>query len=651
MCGTSILTKYMPRFFSPLLLRFDTITAIRAARITLASLAAFVVSLLLGLDSPYLAAMTIWAVAQPTRGALIGKGIARIAGALLGAMAAVVLVGLLGLHPAAYAFGLAAWISACSVRASLSSGLHPHAAVLAAYTALLLSLIGLAPEANPWLTGLSRLATILVAIAVSASLTRLWAPVSDHALLRRRTSRTAEEACQWIDAVLSESRSRKEVMALETRLVSDMAIIDSQCDTNTAEGISSRHERRHIRRLLTAILSAMAATRSLIESPHAPLPEAERTDSRHTTPQDVHRTLDAWLTAQEPIPAHLRESASVLRGALFALEMEQKGLEPLSIPSVNTSNPLVTFRDWPDALRNGARTFIVMLALGLAWVVTQWPLFLLSLIGAAILCTVFATQEVPRTELKRSPAGALIGALASLLFVAGPLPWLHTLPALLLALAPFLFTGAWLLTRRRSKIVGLDYCATFLLLTAPSLSTPIDLEQTLALLPGPVLAACVTLLAFRYIFPSNPTQRLLDLAEAMIQEIRRLGQDQLEVSASYWRAAALHRGLRLVMRASTAGVPPRQSVDMAILSINLGAELFRIRQALPLLPEEDPLALQTQQLLQALSQLEHCPQRLSDAFIALSEQAPQPSGLQMSLRRAGEMLERLPTQARVILQA
>src|SRR5690606_42017728 len=104
----------------------------------------------------------------------------------------------------------AARSSAGSVRASASSGLHPHAAVLAAYTALLLSLIGLAPEAKPWLTGLSRLATILVAIAVSASLTRLWAPVSDHALLRRRTSRTAEEACQSSAAVRSESRSRQE---------------------------------------------------------------------------------------------------------------------------------------------------------------------------------------------------------------------------------------------------------------------------------------------------------------------------------------------------------------------------------------------------------------------------------------------------------
>src|SRR5690606_11394287 len=118
-----------------------------------------------------------------------------------------------------------------------------------------------------------------------------------------------------------------------------------------------------------------------------------------------------------------RESANVLRGALFALEMEQKGLEPLSIPSANASNPIVTFRDWPDALRNGARTFLVMLSLGLLWVFTQWPLLIPSLIGATILCTVFATQEVPRTELRRSPLGALTGSLTSVLFVAGPLAW------------------------------------------------------------------------------------------------------------------------------------------------------------------------------------------------------------------------------------
>lgn len=639
----------MPRLFTSLLLRFDTITAIRAARLTLASLAAYVVAVVLQLDTPYLAALTIWTVAQPTRGALIGKGFARLAGALVGALAAVGLIALSGLHPLAYVVGLAAWVSVCSVRASLTGGLHPHAAVLAAYTGFLLSLIGLSPDPEPWLTGLSRLATVVLAIAVSASLTRLWAPATDQALLQGRTSRTAEEACQWIAAVLSESRSRKEVMALETRLISDMAIINRQCDANAAEGISSRHDRRHIRRLLTAILSAMAATRSLVESPHEPLPEHEDIDTRYTTPQDVHRTLDAWLIAQEPIPANLRESASVLRGALYALETEQQGLEPLSIPSANASNPLVSFRDWPDALRTGARSFIVLLGLGLVWMATAWPLFILSLFGATILCTIFATQEVPRSELKRAPIGALIGALAGLLFVAVPLPWLHTLPTLLLALVPFLFTGAWLSTRRRSTIVGLDYCASFLLVVAPSLNSPIGLEATLALVPGPFLAALVTRLAFRFIFPSNPTQRLLDLADAMIHELRRLGQDQLEVSASYWRAGALHRGLRLVMRASTAGVAPRRPVDMAILSINLGAELFRIRQALQLMPDTDPLARSIRELLNALAAPDEDPQRLAHDFILLSEQAPQPGGLAMSLRRTGEMLERLPTEANVIL--
>ena len=77
-----------------------------SAKTFASSMAALYIALLLDLDRPYWAMMTVYVVAQPLTGAMRSKSVFRFAGTLLGAIAAIALVPNLVAAPA-----IVGWLS------------------------------------------------------------------------------------------------------------------------------------------------------------------------------------------------------------------------------------------------------------------------------------------------------------------------------------------------------------------------------------------------------------------------------------------------------------------------------------------------------------------------------------------------------------
>lgn len=638
------------------LLKNHQTTLARALRNTIAALGALLAAILLGLDSPYWSAMTVWSVAQPTRGSLIGKCTARLAGTAAGALVAIPLVHVAAWGDLAFVVALALWVGLCAMVSNVLKGFHTYTSLLAGYTASMVALLALSHPEQAGTLALERVACIGVGVLASTFFTLLWTPSSELGLLRERLNRTSLEAGRWINSVLAGNTEADDHAKALERVISDMAIIDAQCDAGTSGSPAVLHERRAVRNLLVAILDAIACTHALAGTlrelstglprytqPDQPSPEALRHALSTCLSPTPESSSDHDSSSGEASDSGLREQLVYLHNCMDVIAKRQRRL----LDKGEQSGPIrtaQTHREWRDALRTGIRVAIVLTSLGLVWMFTQHPLMLMAILGASILCSVFATMEVPKTSILHALLGTAAGTLAALICTFGLLIHPLSLPTLLLALAPFIFFGAVLLAVRRTAGIGMDYSMTFLLLAAPHWPMTVDTPHFLNILPGPVLGALASALAFHFILPTDPLRRLKDIAWHIVHDIRGLAVTSQPVSEGFWRARALHRAMRLVVRASSAGLGTRLAVPFALASLNLGSDLLRLRQTLSTLPAHDPTVVRAHRLLSLLAAGRSHQSGLSRHFNTLAGQTRHLSkGLDTLLARIGRNLERYPS--------
>ncbi len=582
------------------LIRPGRAAVLRAARGTMAALLALALSIAAGLDSPFWAAMTVWLVAQPTRGQLVGKCLGRLAGSVIGAAAAVGFIHLYAASPELFVLVLAIWVGGTALLSNLLTGYRAYTALLSGYTAPLVALSGLHhPEAAGMLAA-SRVGCIAIGIVSSALLTWFATPGDDLGVLRDRALRLAGEMRSWMRALLSASEGREALARRETLLVTEMAILDSQCDVGTSGAPAVLKERRQVRALLNATLTAMAALKALESARHrpgdGPAAAAELEDLRAALTgagdaRDHAERIESWCGRASDHPVlprhHVRHLAEAMRTAAAGLERlstdDPLGTEAVARPARHL--------EWRDALRTGVRTFLTIAVLGTGWVLSGLDLFAMAMMGAAIMSALFASMETPKTSILRAVKGVAAGTVGAAVFVLLVLPHVHSEIMLLVALAPFVFVGALALADRRMAPLGMDYSMILMLLSAPAFPVTMERAHFLHIMPGPVLGALSAALALHLVFPTDPARRLADMQAAIRQAVLRLGETAVPVRDTLWRARALHRALRLVVRTSSAGQETAPATRLAIVSLALGEDLLAVRAIAESLPPEERDAL------------------------------------------------------------
>ena len=133
-----------------------------------ASLIALYIAFCMNLDDPKWAAITVWVVAQSSRGMSGSKSQYRILGTALGAVAAITLVALFAQTPELFLLGLAAWIGLCTGLATSLRNLRAYAAVLAGYTAAIIGLDAVSAQLHALDIALARFLYVVVGILAEA---------------------------------------------------------------------------------------------------------------------------------------------------------------------------------------------------------------------------------------------------------------------------------------------------------------------------------------------------------------------------------------------------------------------------------------------------------------------------------------------------
>jgi uncharacterized membrane protein YccC len=152
-----------------------------ALRTSVAALVALVVAYLFNVPHPWWAAMTVWLVAQPTRGLLLERSLARLAGTACGALAGALILYGLEDRLLLSIVALTSWLAVCAGLGGMFRHFRNYGFVLAGYTAAIVVLFSLADGTYDAGVTLDRVLCTIIGIACSA-----FAPLSRAEAASRR---------------------------------------------------------------------------------------------------------------------------------------------------------------------------------------------------------------------------------------------------------------------------------------------------------------------------------------------------------------------------------------------------------------------------------------------------------------------------------
>lgn len=485
-----------------------------ALRTTAAALLALAAAESFGILHPWWAAMTVWLVAQPTRGLLLERSLARLAGTVCGACAGALILSVLARHWLPALVAVAAWLALCAGLGSLFRHFRNYGFVLAGYTAAIVVLVGLGDgNADPG-PALDRVLCTVIGILCSALASFHAVPVVERGLATRAEDvlhRTLLCVEAWLLGHAPQPTSA---------LVSEIGTLDRAIDEYAAGSLRRRREAlrvRHVSRILLELIG-------LAGQPHraraVSLAPRDATDDIEDRPRRLARAaMEAGHAAM----------AQALDELAYALTPFSGAAQALIAPDFDPAS----------AWRAAARPVIALSIAAAVWQATGWQTGAMMVMTAALFTSLFSSNDQGNQMMLQVLLGTLSGALAGTAARLFLLPHATGLLPTLLCIAPFLLAGAWLMQRPATLKMAIDLTMTFLQTAQPG-SAPASAFRTLSEGGAIVAGALIAVATFWLILPATPDVRCRLLARRIARLTARVA-----TSPSRATAEAAQRSLRI----------------------------------------------------------------------------------------------------------
>ena len=156
-----------------------------ALRNTIAMCLALTVAYYLNLDEPYWAMTSAAVVSFPTVGGVISKSLGRIAGSLLGAIAALLLAGHTLNEPWFFLLSMSAWLGFCTWACAHFTNNVAYAFQLAGYTAAIIAfpMVNITEASQLWDIAQARVCEVIVGILCGGMMMMILPSSSDATAL------------------------------------------------------------------------------------------------------------------------------------------------------------------------------------------------------------------------------------------------------------------------------------------------------------------------------------------------------------------------------------------------------------------------------------------------------------------------------------
>lgn len=519
-----------------------------AVRTTAASLVALYIALLLDLDEPKWAAMTVWIVAQSSRGMSLSKSQYRLLGTVAGAAVALVLVALFAQTPELFLVALALWLGLCTAASTGLRNFRSYGAVLAGYTAAIIGISAASAPDQVFEIAVARVVYITLGILVEAVFTAIFAPDAPLAGIRARLDGFLRQT-----AAVSARALRGEDNSVALRELFAAAIaLDSAAEYAAAGSREVRRRYGHLRGAVAACLAQLAAAQTLrdhldrrpedrgglatasatlMDALAAGVPDGEaRLAQEIEVVRTAAPTVGGWLLRER-----LRAMLASAREATTRLRLFEDPAAPGS---------RLAFRYHVDplaALRNALRASVAMLAAAVVWMATAWPSGGSVVVIVAVVCALFATQ--PRAIaagigfLKGAGAGILVAAFCNFVL----LPQVSGFVMLTLVVAPFVVAGGIAMRHPATAAPATSFTLFLWDLISPDNVGRVEvaafLNGALALMIG---VACGTLV-FALVAPTDPARVRARLHRAVRRDLCAIGASPEQWSKHAWLSRTADR--------------------------------------------------------------------------------------------------------------
>lgn len=425
--------------FAPGLLPFGY-----ALRTTISSLIALGIALWWQLGSPQWAALTVWMVAQGTRGKSIAKARWHMFGMVVGTLCALVLVGTMPQSPLLYIFWVAAGIGFFCFVGTLLPGpaamtnYRIHGMRASGFTYVIIALDGAAAPDNIFQIAMARATYITLGIVVETTVSSLF-QYQLGARARGRLSTNFVQALRGAIPALTRLLSGdREAIASSPTVFSTIVALSDQVEFAEIEMGRRQHEGDHARAALAAITVLMSRgldLGALVDVPQSHGPEyeniagqvkaflqtlparlegdstvapvlADLTSLRATCRQFAATCLEQEMVLATSPPVDLTQEAIISRqgqilhklvGLLDELQQAIDQFEMSRNPQPHDSfrYPMRSYRDWRLAFLNSLRASVTIFFAGVIWITTGWPDGLTFMMFASIVCALFSTLDQP----------------------------------------------------------------------------------------------------------------------------------------------------------------------------------------------------------------------------------------------------------------
>ena len=498
-----------------------------AVRTTLALLLAYYVSFWMQLSSASTAGVCVAIVAQPQWGGTLSKAAYRLAGTLIGGVAAVIATAMFAQDRTMLLLTFTLWLAACSFVASLLKDFRAYGAALAGYTVAIVSITDIDLPQDAFLTALDRVAAIVVGIASLALVNGIfgradaWQALTYQ--LRQMVAETTEDAARTIGgdppakSVLQQAQWATAVLALRTQA----SFVAGELPAGSRRAAGARSA-------IAALLGMASASRA-IEAGLAQVPASPAVRSA------IDRTIQLLRNRDSEIPAapvadgawnadlrevflleHLDNLATQHALALDGLEALASGRQPVRRVRLPSQH------DFTGAALNATRTAIVTGLAELVCIYAGWGGATLLLVQVAAVVTLLGAQPNP------TRAAVLFGSQVPVPIVAAGLVEFLLLPEagnfvqFALAVAPFALLFC-MLARHPSlgAGAGTGMLIWYALMLGPANPQTYDLSAFLNLALEMIGSNVLLIVGFAVVLPVSPRRRLFRVTNVALREVGR----------------------------------------------------------------------------------------------------------------------------------
>ena len=570
-------------------------------RTVAAALLALWLAYLFELETPYSAATTVLIVAHPMHGMVLSKSLYRLGGTLVGAVMALVLMGLFAQSPEMFIFGLSLWMGLCTMASTLLRSFRSYGAVLAGYTVVLITMPGIDTPERIFDLAISRVSVVGLGIVCSALVASLTSSRKAEEsldvklkLALRHLAAYARQSLQGAAASLLSEQRR----ALATEIAALDAMVEFAA-IETAVGMADLEDSlRAATMAMFGVLTAAASTHEALDRlgeqglPHgldrrildllARLEVSSAHDELRTCReelrqlgQDLEEAISAEslsiTTAIDRLDEMVDELGYCLEGALALAGAA-------SLPTVRKTR-IWRHRDISWGLINGLRACITVWLTGAIWFATSWPAGWCMVASVVPNIGLLAMRDRPVNDALSFVWGTSLASIVGYLYLLYVLPGISSFPELALVLAVPLLIGIAMSMQPKTAFLAIGFYVFFITLLAPTNPMTYSPEAFLNNALATVGGAALTALANRLILPVDPRRHVRALVRAIQGDLQSLLQGSVS-STEAWEGRMHERLIQLGARIRAAGVRQDGLLRGGFAALRLGRELVRVKSLL-----------------------------------------------------------------------